>query len=133
MTSWAGLTIIYFVHSWFWKFKFKQPINIAFWEEDEMKNWKNTIPSEPFQKFNHKIAETEEKQYHKTMIYTRPKLKYCLFAVSRPTQKNLHNSKDFIAVFKIKKFIFPKFSFRSVPYFSKVPVSGIYRIFVVFP
>jgi hypothetical protein len=63
----------------------------------------------------------------------RPKLKYCLFAVSRPTQKNLRDSKDFIAVFKIKKIVFPKFSFRSVPCFSKVPVSSIFGILVVFP
>jgi len=35
----------------------------------------------------------------------RPKLKYCLFAVSRPTQKNLCDSKDFIAVLNYFFFI----------------------------
>jgi hypothetical protein len=43
-----------------------------------------------------------------------PKLKYCLFAISRPTQKNLHDSKDFIAVLIFLIFLFPKFSFRYV-------------------
>ena len=35
----------------------------------------------------------------------RPKLKCCLFSVSRPTQKNPCDSKDFIAVFKLFFFI----------------------------
>jgi hypothetical protein len=59
-----------------------------------------------------------------------PKLKYCLFVVSIPTQKNLRDSKDFIAVFKLLFFYFR--NFRSVPCFSKVPVSGIFGILIVF-
>ena len=61
-----------------------------------------------------------------------PKLKYCLFAVSQPTQK-ICATPQILLPFKGGEKKILKFLFRSVPCFSKVPVSGVFGILVVFP
>jgi hypothetical protein len=57
-----------------------------------------------------------------------------LFVCRQPTDpKKSARLKRFYCRLKKKKKIFPKFSFWFVPCFSKVPVSGIFGILVVFP